>query len=64
MLQRASILTLLATFILVAQVSAQPPERKNADPGRARTKDAGTSSIVTKMMAFNKKGDGKLTGMK
>jgi hypothetical protein len=41
---------------------AQPPrERPREDGGKEQAKDYSNSPIVTKMMAFNKKKDGKLT---
>ena len=47
---------------LVLQAPAQPPGGKPGDnAGKEKSKDAGNSSIVTKMMAFDKNGDGKLT---
>src|SRR5258708_10575215 len=55
---------LLAVFFaaaLVVQAPAQGPGGKPADASAKDQKDYSNSSIVTKMMAFNKKKDGKLT---
>jgi hypothetical protein len=43
--------------LVLSWATAQPPPGKGDDP----PKDFSNSSIVTKMMAFNKKKDGKLT---
>jgi hypothetical protein len=43
--------------LVLSWATAQPPPGKGDDPA----KDFSNSSIVTKMMAFNKKKDGKLT---
>src|SRR5258708_35029152 len=55
---------LLAVFFaaaLVVQAPAQGPGGKPADASAKDQKDYSNSSIVTRMMAFNKKKDGKLT---
>jgi hypothetical protein len=47
---------------LLSQATAQQPSRGKADePAKKEDKDYSNSSIVVKMMAFNKKNDGKLT---
>jgi hypothetical protein len=47
---------------LALPTTAQPPGGKPADdPGKEKSKDYSNSSIVTKMMAFDKNKDGKLT---
>jgi hypothetical protein len=51
----------LAAILVVMQLEAQPPSGKSADQGKQAQKDYSDSPIVTKMMAFNKKKDGKLT---
>src|SRR5271165_731368 len=43
-----------------AAFTAQPPADKQ-DSGKKAEKDYSNSTIVTRMMAFNKKKDGKLT---
>jgi hypothetical protein len=50
----------LAYVLVCAQLIAQPPGEKQ-DPGKQNQKDFSDSSIVTRMMAFNTKKDGKLT---
>jgi hypothetical protein len=45
---------------LLSQVTAQQPDRKPAGD-KDRAKDYSNSSLVTKMMAFDKNKDGKLT---
>jgi hypothetical protein len=46
----------------IPQATAQPPAGRPADdPGKGQPKDYSNSSIVTRMMAFDKNGDGKLT---
>src|SRR5256885_6149109 len=47
---------LVCAAALLSQAGAQPP----GDAGKQK-KDAGRSSIVTRMMAFDKNKDGKLT---
>jgi hypothetical protein len=46
---------------LVFQAGAQAPGGKADDPAKEKTKDYSNDPIVVKMMAFNKKKDGKLT---
>src|SRR6266545_4518015 len=47
---------------LVCLAAAQPPAGKPPEgPGKDNAKDAGSSSLVTRMMAFDKNKDGKLT---
>ena len=53
----APILAFAVTATLFTLATAQPPTGKGGEPA----KDYSDSSIVTKMMAFNKKKDGKLT---
>jgi hypothetical protein len=50
-------LAFACTALVLSWATAQPPAGKGDDPA----KDFSNSSIVTKMMAFNKKKDGKLT---
>ncbi len=46
----------------LSQATAQPPAGKpKEEPAPEKTKDYSDSPIVTKMLAFNKKQDGKLT---
>jgi hypothetical protein len=56
---------LLAALIaagLLSQTAAQPPGGNPAqDPSKAKQKDYSNSSIVVRMMAFDKNKDGKLT---
>jgi hypothetical protein len=51
----------LAFIIVAAQLTAQAPAGKEPPAATKAQKDYSKSSIVTKMMAFNKKNDGKLT---
>jgi hypothetical protein len=47
---------------LLSQATAQPPAGKaTQEPGKEKAKDFSNSSIVTRMMAFDKNKDGKLT---
>src|SRR5437868_12439751 len=48
-------------FALVAAELAAQPSAGTQDQGKQQAKDYSDSSIVTRMMAFNKKKDGKLT---
>src|ERR1700739_626622 len=50
-----------AFLIVAAQLTAQAPASKEPPNAHKAQKDYSNSSIVTKMMAFNKKNDGKLT---
>jgi hypothetical protein len=53
---------LLLVAAVLSQASAQPPGGKDAkDSGQAKQKDYSNSSIVVRMMAFDKNKDGKLT---
>ncbi|HWE95280.1 MAG TPA: hypothetical protein VG269_15040 [Tepidisphaeraceae bacterium] len=59
-------ITSLAVILVAAGMSpralAQPaPARPGDASSSAQSKDSGNSSVVTRMMAFNKKKDGKLT---
>jgi hypothetical protein len=57
-----ALLALLLVTALLSELTAQPPAEKPAqEPGKAKAKDYSDSPIVTRMMAFNKKKDGKLT---
>jgi hypothetical protein len=57
-----SFAALVGAALLLAPGFAQPPNgRPPREPGKEKAKDYAKSSIVTRMMAFNKKGDGKLT---
>lgn len=51
------LLAALCAAVLLCHADAQPP----GDAGKDKQKDYSNSPIVTKMMAFNKKKDGKLT---
>src|SRR5262249_7640771 len=51
----------LIAAVLVSQVGAQPPGGRPAGPGKDTSKDNSNSPLVTKMMAFDKNKDGKLT---
>ena len=56
------VLSFACVALLLLPTAAQPPGGKGArDANQDKTKDYSNSSIVTKMMAFNKKKDGKLT---
>jgi hypothetical protein len=56
------VLPILCVTALVSDSAAQPPDRKPAqDPAKEKAKDFSNSPLVAKMMAFNKKKDGKLT---
>jgi hypothetical protein len=59
------VLVLGCSAALLFPASAQPPEKKAADePGKKKAKDKkdySSSSIVKRMMAFDKNKDGKLT---
>jgi hypothetical protein len=50
----------LAFALVAAELTAQPPAAQQ-EQGKQPAKDYSDSSIVTRMMAFNKKKDGKLT---
>ncbi len=55
-------LALMCAAGLSSPVQAQPPQgRPPAKTDEGTTKDRSKSSIVTRMMAFDKNGDGKLT---
>jgi Spy/CpxP family protein refolding chaperone len=57
-------IALLVAFVttLASVAAAQPPDRKPAhEPAKEKAKDFSNSPVVAKMMAFNKKKDGKLT---
>jgi hypothetical protein len=62
---RKTVRTLLAVVCaaaLLTQATAQtPPGKATQDSSKKKAKDYSNSSIVTRMMAFNKKKDGKLT---
>jgi hypothetical protein len=51
----------LAFVLVAAQLTAQPPAGQQPQDTGKQAKDYSDSSIVTRMMAFNKKKDGKLT---
>jgi hypothetical protein len=51
----------LAVALLSQATAQQPPAKPAEEPAKDKQKDYSNSSIVTKMMAFNKKNDGKLT---
>src|SRR5262249_16134770 len=51
----------LVGAVLVSQAVAQPPGGRPAGPGKDTAKDAANLPLVTKMMAFDKNKDGKLT---
>jgi hypothetical protein len=51
------VLAFACTALVLSWATAQPPAGKGDDPAKVFS----NSSIVTKMMAFNKKKDGKLT---
>ena len=56
------VLVLGCVAALLYQASAQPPGKKGGeDSGNKKAKDYSNSPIVTKMMAFDKNKDGKLT---
>jgi hypothetical protein len=56
------LLTFVFATALLSQSPAQPPGGKGAqDPGKDKQKAYSNSSIVTRMMAFDKNKDGKLT---
>src|SRR5208337_1159183 len=53
---------LICAAALLSLMAAEPPRGRDAsDTGKTKTQDYSNSSIVTRMMAFNKKKDGKLT---
>src|SRR5947209_5911860 len=55
-------LALVAAAPLLSPAMAQPPPRKAAeDSGKKASREASSSPLVERMMAFNKKKDGKLT---
>jgi hypothetical protein len=51
----------LAFALVAAELTAQPPGEQVPDPGKKQAKDYSESSVVTRMLAFNKTKDGKLT---
>jgi EF hand len=51
----------LALAVMSYAVAQQPPAKPAEEPTKDKKKDYSDSPIVTKMMAFNKKNDGKLT---
>jgi hypothetical protein len=55
------VLVLGCVAAFLSQASAQPAGKKDGDSGKKKSKDYSKSSIVTKMMAFDKNKDGKLT---
>jgi hypothetical protein len=52
---------LLVAALLTPVLAQQPGGRTGDDSGKAKQKDYSDAPIVVKMMAFNKKKDGKLT---
>src|SRR5258708_2177614 len=53
---------LIGALALASQADAQAPGKKDAeDSAKVKAKDYSNAPIVTQMMAFNKKKDGKLT---
>src|SRR5262245_40723990 len=54
-------ITAAVAVVLLSQAFAQPPGGKPVDAPAKDKKDYSNSPIVVKMMAFNKKKDGKLT---
>jgi hypothetical protein len=53
---------LACAAVLLSQAAAQPPGDKPAgDHGKAKPKDYSNAPLVTRMMAFDKNKDGKLT---
>src|SRR3974377_2079389 len=56
------LLAVVCAAALLTQATAQtPPGKATQDSTKKKAKDYSNSSIVTRMMAFNKKKDGKLT---
>lgn len=56
------LLAMICAAALLSQGNAQPPGGKSAgDVDKAKEKDYSSSPIVTRMMAFDKNKDGKLT---
>jgi hypothetical protein len=54
-------LALVFSAALIYQAAADSPDKKPVDKSTKSTKDFSDSPLVKKMMAFNKKKDGKLT---
>ena len=55
-------LAVVCAAALLSQAPAQPPGGKDKkEPGKDQPKDFSNAPLVVKMMAFNKKKDGKLT---
>ncbi len=53
---------LICAAVLLAPATAQQPGSKPAqDAGKEKQKDVSNSPIVTRMMAFDRNKDGKLT---
>ena len=51
-----------AAAVLLSQAPArQPGDRPTKEPGKDQKKDFSNAPLVIRMMAFNKKKDGKLT---
>jgi hypothetical protein len=55
------VIGLVCATALMFEAAAQQPGGKPDDTGKARPKDYSNDPLVVKMMAFNKKKDGKLT---
>jgi hypothetical protein len=55
-----ALLALVCAVGMIAPLAAQPPGGRPPE-GRGQAKDPSASSLVTRMMAFDKNGDGKLT---
>src|SRR5437868_13131165 len=56
------VVSLICIAMFQCETAAQPPAPKRGDgPAKGKQKDYSNSSIVKKMMAFDKNGDGKLT---